>query len=293
MIEFSPAVSGDGSVLVKPLTPTTICSPRSIASRRRVLDSTSLAFSAPVSIALTAPPIASMAAISASASVLSLRDQRRDFLAAVEDVAELQKVRLVGHDLLQAQRPLLVERARQAERLVPGRQLDGAGARVLRQHHRQHLDQDAIGVVLRLLLGEAERVDLHAVAETALGRVLHAEAVAGDLVPQLDERAHLGEFGDEAHAGVDEERHAARPRWRSPSRRPRPTGERARARRWRWRARRQAPAPASPPPPADGRSRRSSGSTSAPRGRRTGSGPWSAAARRRAERHRTRAPDIP
>ena len=72
MIEFLPAVSGDGSELVKPLTPTTICSPRSIASIRRVLDSTSFAFSAPVSIALTAPPIASIAAISASASLFSL-----------------------------------------------------------------------------------------------------------------------------------------------------------------------------------------------------------------------------
>ena len=41
MIEFSPAVSGEGSELMKALTPTTICSPRSIASSRRVLDSTS------------------------------------------------------------------------------------------------------------------------------------------------------------------------------------------------------------------------------------------------------------
>ena len=47
MIELSPAVSGDGSELVKALTPTTICSPRSIASSRRVLDSTSFALSAP------------------------------------------------------------------------------------------------------------------------------------------------------------------------------------------------------------------------------------------------------
>ena len=72
MIEFSPAVSGEGSELVKAFTPTTICSPRSIASSRRVLDSTSFAFSTPVSIALTAPPIASMAAISATASLFSL-----------------------------------------------------------------------------------------------------------------------------------------------------------------------------------------------------------------------------
>ena len=42
--------------------------------------------------------------------------------------------------------------------------------------------------------------------DRALGRILHAEPVAGDLVPQFDERAHLGELGHEAHAGVDEER---------------------------------------------------------------------------------------
>ena len=184
MIEFSPAVSGEGSELVKAFTPTTICSPRSIASSRRVLDSTSFAFSTPVSIALTAPPIASMAAISATASLFSSGDQRRDLLAAVDNVAEFEQVGFIGHDLLQAQRPLLVERPRQAERLVPCGQLDGAGARPLRQDHRQHLDQDAIGVVLRLLLCEAERIDLDAVAEAALGRILHAEPVAGDLVPE-------------------------------------------------------------------------------------------------------------
>ena len=133
-------------------------------------------------------------------------DQRLDLLAAVENVAELEQVGLIGHDLLQAQRPLLVERPRQAERLVPRGQLHRAGARLLRQDHRQHLDEDAIGVVLGLLLREPERIDLDAVAEAALGRILHAEPVAGDLVPKLDEGAHLGELGHEAHARVDEER---------------------------------------------------------------------------------------
>ena len=67
---------------------------------------------------------------------------------------------------------------RQAERLVPGRQLHGAGAGVLRQRDRQHLDQDAVDVVLGLLLGQAERVDLHAVAEEAVLRVGDAVALA-------------------------------------------------------------------------------------------------------------------
>src|SRR5579883_1506369 len=47
-----------------------------------------------------------------------------DLPAAVEDVAVFQQVGLERHDLLQPQRPLLVPRPRQAERLVPGRQLD-------------------------------------------------------------------------------------------------------------------------------------------------------------------------
>ena len=206
MIEFSPAVSGEGSELVKALTPTTICSPRSIASSRRVLDSTSLRFHHARFDRLDRAAHRVDGGEFRERLALQLRDQGCDLLAAVENVAELEQVGLIGHDLLQAQRPLLVERPRQAERLVPCGQLHGAGARPLRQDHRQHLDQDAIGVVLRLLLGQAERIDLHAIAEAALGRILHAEAVAGDLVPQFDERAHLGELGHEAHAGVDEER---------------------------------------------------------------------------------------
>ena len=82
-------------------------------------------------------------------------DQGRDFLAAVEQVAEFQKIGLIGHDLLQPERPLLVERPRQAERLVPGGQLHRARPRAARKHDRQHFDQDAVGVVFRLLLGQA------------------------------------------------------------------------------------------------------------------------------------------
>ena len=140
---------------------------------------------------------------------LELVDLARDLGRAVEQVAVFQQVGLVGEDLLHAQRPLLVPRPRQAERLVPGRKLHGAGARVLRQRHRQHLDHDAGDVVLRLRLGEAERVHLHAVAEQPLLRIGDAVALAGDLVPQFDEGAHLADLGDEAQPGVDEERDAA------------------------------------------------------------------------------------
>ena len=69
--------------------------------------------------------------------------------------------------------------------------------------------QDAGDVVLRLLLGQAQRVDLHAVAEQPLLRVGDAVALARDLVPQLGEGAHLADFGDEAQPGIDEEGDAA------------------------------------------------------------------------------------
>ena len=141
--------------------------------------------------------------------ILQLLDLAVDLDRAVEDVAIVEQVGLVSDDLLQPERPLLVPRPRQAERLVPGGELHGAGARLLRQRHRQHRQQDAIDVVLGLLLGQPQRVHLHAVAEAAQRRVFHAIARLGDLVPQIDEGAHLGDFGDEAHAGIDEERDAA------------------------------------------------------------------------------------
>ncbi len=132
-------------------------------------------------------------------------DLGRHHRAAVEKVRVLEQVGLVGEDLLQAQRPLLIPRARQRQRLVPAGQLQGAAARVAAEQHAERLDQDAPGVVLRLALGQVERVDLHAVAEAAQLRVVDAVAVARDLVPQLDERAHLAHLLDEAQAGVDEE----------------------------------------------------------------------------------------
>ncbi len=137
-----------------------------------------------------------------------LGDFGRDRRRAVENVAVFQQVGLVGEDLLHAQRPLLVPRPRQAERFVPGRQLHGARAGVFRQRHGEHLDQNAGDVVFRLLLGQAQRIDLHAVAEQPLLGVGDAVALARDLVPQFGERAHLADFGDEAQPGIDEERDA-------------------------------------------------------------------------------------
>ena len=75
----------------------------------------------------------------------------------------------------------------------------------LRQRDAEHLQHDPLHVVLRLRLGQAEGVDLHAVAEAAHLLVLDAVALAGDLVPQPHEGAHLAHLLDEPHAGVDEE----------------------------------------------------------------------------------------
>ena len=74
--------------------------------------------------------------------LFQLGDLGGDRRRAVEDVAVFQQVGLVGEDLLHAQRPLLVPRARQPERFVPGRQLHGARARALRQRDREHLEQN-------------------------------------------------------------------------------------------------------------------------------------------------------
>ena len=170
-----------------------------------------------------------------------------DHHRALEDVAVLEHVGLVGEDLLDAQRPLLVPRARQAERLVPGGELQRAAARVARQRHAERLERDARHVVLGLRLGEPERVHLHAVAEAAhASSSVDAVALEPDLVPHARERAHLADLLDEADAGVAEERDAAEHRAelaraaRAPSRAP-PSRSRARTR---------PPAPASRRPPA-------------------------------------------
>src|SRR5690606_28013691 len=99
--------------------------------------------------------------------------------------------------------------AGQREGLVPGRELHRAATRVAAERHAERLDEDTPGVVLGLALGEAQRVDLHAIAEAAVARVRDTVALAGDLIPELGERAHLAHLFDEADAGVDEEADAA------------------------------------------------------------------------------------
>ncbi len=140
-------------------------------------------------------------------------DERVHHDRALEDVAVFEQVGLVGEDLLQPQRPLLIPRARQPERLVPGRQLQRAGARVAAERDRQRLERDPVHVVLRLRLGQPQRVDLHAVAEPQLTLVADAVALTAELLPQPRHRAQLRVLLDEPHAGVDEERDPAKDLW--------------------------------------------------------------------------------
>ena len=104
---------------------------------------------------------------------------------------------------------MLIPRARQAQSLVPSGQLHSTGAGLFRQRHRQHLNQDAVDVVFGLLFGQAQGVDLHAIAEAAILGLGDAIAGFANLVPEIDKGAHLAQLGDKADAGVDEERDAA------------------------------------------------------------------------------------
>ena len=85
-----------------------------------------------------------------------LRDEPVHHLRALEDVRILEQVGLVREHLLEAQRPLLIPRARQAECLVPGRQLERAGAGAAAERNGERLERDPVDVVLGLGLGQAE-----------------------------------------------------------------------------------------------------------------------------------------
>src|SRR3982751_5928256 len=73
-----------------------------------------------------------------------LRDEPVHDLRALEDVGVLEQIRLVGEHLLDAQRPLLVPGARQAERLVPRRQLDGPRAGVAAERDGEGFQHDPL-----------------------------------------------------------------------------------------------------------------------------------------------------
>src|SRR6185503_7492748 len=91
-------------------------------------------------------------------------------------------------------------------RFVPRRKLKRAAASRFAESHTQRFEHDARDVVLGLSLGEAERVDLHAVAHAPELRVLHAVALAAQTVPEPGEGPSLAHLFDEPNARIDEER---------------------------------------------------------------------------------------
>jgi hypothetical protein len=74
----------------------------------------------------------------------------------LEDVRVIEQVGLVGEDLLDPKAPLLIPGARQAQGLVPRRELDRACARIAAERHRERLEHDPGHVVFRLRLGQPE-----------------------------------------------------------------------------------------------------------------------------------------
>ena len=251
----SSAVSGEGAVSVKQLTPTTCCSPLSIRRTRsawlrtepglQLLDGLEGPAQGQHVVQLGLGRLGQLGR-------LGLHDHRsprrgRSYSSRSDSKARICWMRS-DHCWSQG-------RGRPRASFQAGSWM--ARARALgRQGHPERLEHDAGHVVLGLGLGQPERVDLHPVAEPAELRVVDAVALGADAVPHGGEGPHLAGLLDEADAGVDEEADppddlpAARPRSACPSRAPR------RARRWPWPARRPAPGPGWPRPPGGGSCRR-------------------------------------
>jgi len=104
---------------------------------------------------------------------------------------------------------LLIPGSRQPQRFIPGRKLHGTGAGTLAERHRQHLQEDTVDVVLRLLLGQAEAVDLHAIAEAPELRIIDTVALLAISSQSSAKARILPHLGDELEARIDEEADAA------------------------------------------------------------------------------------
>ncbi len=122
-----------------------------------------------------------------------------------EQVVVLEEIGLERQHLLNPEGPLLVPGPREPERLVPRGQLDRPRPGVVRQRHAERLEHDALHVVLRLRLGEPERVHLHAEPEPAQALVGDAVTLRRDSIPQATESPVLAHLLDEADTRVHEE----------------------------------------------------------------------------------------
>ncbi len=88
--------------------------------------------------------------------------------------------------------------------------MHGAGAGILRQRHRQHLNEYARDVIFGLLFGQTERVDLYAVAEQPLlGVSGDAVGVSRVISSHNSTKARISHISrDEAQAIEDKKRNA-------------------------------------------------------------------------------------
>ena len=164
MASAAPA-NGDGSLSRYLLTPTTICSPRSIASSRAVFSFDQLLFQvARIDCGNGATHLLDALEFFLG-QALQIVDLARNLARAVKNIPVVEQVGLVSENLLHAQRPLLVPWPRQAKRFIPCRQLDRACTRIFGQRDGQHLNQNARHVIFGLRLGQSERVHLNAIAE--------------------------------------------------------------------------------------------------------------------------------
>ena len=97
------AASGEGSLSTKRLTPTTVCSPRSIASTRRVFELHQPLLEKSGLDRRHCPAHRLDAGELLLGLALEFGDLACDLGRAVEDVAEFEQVGLVGKDLLHPQ----------------------------------------------------------------------------------------------------------------------------------------------------------------------------------------------
>ena len=158
------AVSGDGSVSVKRLTPTSTCSPR--------LDPRD-----PLAVGLDQRRLHVRHRLDRAAVLLDARHLRARALDAARRRARPSpssprrcRGTRAGRSRRRAPAGCAATTAGPTGRGSPSAsfqagQLDRPGAGVAAERDRQRLEHDPLDVVLRLGLGQPERVDLHAVAE--------------------------------------------------------------------------------------------------------------------------------
>src|SRR4051794_36243041 len=136
---------------------------------------------------------------------LELVGQRLDEVRAAERVDRVRHARLVGDDLLRAQRDAHRLLGRQRERLVVG-----VGVQRLRptEHAGERLDRRASDVVERLLRRQRDARGLHVRAHEPRARVARAEGVAHLARPDPPGGAQLRDLLEEVDVRVEEEAQA-------------------------------------------------------------------------------------